>query len=300
MNLVVNYAAVGFRPYPELGEFVNVGVVAVEAGSRYLCYRLLSSQRTRRIKACFPELDIDLYRAGLRRLDDDLAALAVETNLWTDDGRRAGTNHPAQSDLFVDEGDVDLFERLTAPRMSPFFFASRGARLTDDVASCLDALYGRYVEHWNLAPVDYEEKKLTRDLRRLLQDNRLGRAYREAPWVGTDAYHVGIPLAFTPEGAEVPAKAIKPLNLAQATPTRIYTHGDEWIAKVRRLKRVGCLPGSFLFVVKKSDDEEGRAAAEDICEGLMLQGAEVAEIDDEPAILAFARIEEEPELELGW
>ena len=46
---------------------------------------------------------------------------------------------------------------------------------------------------------DYEEKQLTRDLRRLFQANRLGRLYREAPWVGTDAYHVGIPLVYTPK-----------------------------------------------------------------------------------------------------
>lgn len=298
MNLVVNFAAIGFRPYRELGEFVNVGLVAVEAKSRFLAYRLVSPQRTRRITACFPELDIAVFKNGIRRLESELAALAIETNLWADDTRRAGTNHPAQSDFFVDDGDIDLFRELTAPHGSPFFYASRGTRLTDDVEECVEELYKRYVEHWNLTAVDYEEKKLTRSIRQLLHTERLDRLYREAPWVGTDSYHVGIPLAFTPKGREVPEKAIKPLNLAQSTPTKIYTHGDEWISKVRRLRRVESLPERFLFVVHKAEDRERRDAANEICEGLERQGAEVVEVGEDEKILAFARIEEQRELEL--
>jgi hypothetical protein len=34
MNLILNYASIGFRPYPQLGDFVNVVSVAVEAKSR--------------------------------------------------------------------------------------------------------------------------------------------------------------------------------------------------------------------------------------------------------------------------
>lgn len=298
MNLVVNFAAIGFRPYPELGEFINVGLIAVEAKSRYLSYRLISPQRTKRISACFPEIDLAIFKNGIRRIDSEMSALSIETNLWADDAKQAGKSHPSQSDLFVEDGNIDLFRQLTAVQSSPFFYAARGTRLTDDLDECLDQLYRRYVEHWNLTPVDYEEKKLTRDLRKLLHSDRLDKLYREAPWVGTDAYHVGIPLAFTPNGSDIPEKAIKPLNLAQSTPTKIYTHGDEWMAKVRRLKRVECLPEEFLFVVQKSKDEEGRAAADEICEGLEQLGVRVIDVEDEKAILAFARIEEQRELKL--
>ena len=298
MKLVLNYAAIGYRPYPELGEFVNVGVLAVEPRSRFLAYRLSTPQRTRRVSACFPELDLSLYRNGLRRLEKELATLVIETNLWSDEARQAGRNHPAQSDLFAEAEGEDLFSRLAAPQDSPFFCAARGTRLCEDVAAAVDALYERFVEHRHLTPSDHEEKQLTREIRQLLRAHRLGRLYREAPWVGTDAYHVGIPLAFTPRGAETPAKAIKPLNLVRSTPTPIYTYGDEWIAKVHRLRRVGCLPQEFLFVVKMPEDGEERVAAEEICEGLAREGAAVAEIGDEEAILAFARIEEPPELTL--
>lgn len=298
MNLILNYAAIGFRPYPELGEFVNVGIVAVEAKSRYLGYRLISPQRTRRIAICFPQLEIGIYRTGLRRLESQLAALAIETNHWTDDARQVAKNHPAQSDFLVESGDDDLFRRLTAPQGSPFFHASRGTRLCTDMDAEISLLYDRYVEHRHLTQADYEEKQLTRDIRRLLQSQRLGRLYREAPWVGTDAYHVGIPLAFTPRGSETPEKAIKPLNLARSTPTPIYTYGDEWIAKVNRLKRVGCLPESFLFVVKMPESGDERVAAEEICEGLLKEGVQVADIGDAESILRFAKIEEQRELKL--
>ena len=310
MSLVVNFAAIGFRPYWDVGEFVNVGVLVVEARSRYLGYRLVSPQRTRRISACFPEVDLSVFKNGIRRLDSELSALAIETNLWTDESKPVGNrqsgakstgkSHPAQSDLFVDDGDIDLFRRLTEKRASPFFFASQGTQLAEELDPCLDSLYRRYVEHWNLTPADHEEKKLARDLRRLLHAHRLDRLYRECPWVGTEAYHVGIPLAFTPRGKDLPEKAIKPLNLAQSTPTRIYTHGDEWIAKVRRLKSVDSLPEEFLFVVKFPADDDARAAAEEICDGLLQLGVSVAEVGDVDAILDFARIEEQPELKLEF
>lgn len=297
MNLILNYAAVGFRPYPELGEFINVGIVAVEAQSRYLGYKLISPQRTRRVAVCFPQLDLALYKAGLKRLENELSALSIETNHWTDDARQVAKNHPAQSDFLVAE-EGDFFARLTAPQGSPFFYAARGTRMCDDLEATIAALYDRYVEHRHLTQADYEEKQLTRDIRKLLATQRLGRLYREAPWVGTDAYHVGIPLAFTPRGSESPEKAIKPLNLARSTTTPIYTYGDEWIAKVNRLKRVGCLPAEFLFVVKMPEDGEERIAAEEICEGLIREGVHVADIRDTDAILAFARIEEQRELKL--
>lgn len=297
MNLILNYAAVGFRPYPELGEFINVGIVAVEARSRYLGYRLVPAQRTRRVAACFPQLDLALYKAGLKRLESELSALAIETNHWTDDARQVAKNHPAQGDFLV-AGEGDFFGRLTAAQGSPFFYAARGTRLCDDLDATIASLYDRYVEHRHLTQADYEEKQLTRDIRKLLSTQRLGRLYREAPWVGTDAYHVGIPLAFTPRGSETPEKAIKPLNLARSTPTPIYTYGDEWIAKVNRLKRVGCLPAEFLFVVKMPEGEEERVAADEICDGLAREGAQVADIRDAEAILAFARIEEQRELKL--
>lgn len=297
MNLILNYAAVGFRPYPELGEFINVGIVAVEAQSRYLGYKLISPQRTRRVAVCFPQLDLALYKAGLKRLENELSALSIETNHWTDDARQVAKNHPAQSDFLVAE-EGDFFARLTAPQGSPFFYAARGTRMCGDLEATIAALYDRYVEHRHLTQADYEEKQLTRDIRKLLATQRLGRLYREAPWVGTDAYHVGIPLAFTPRGSESPEKAIKPLNLARSTTTPIYTYGDEWIAKVNRLKRVGCLPAEFLFVVKMPEDGEERIAAEEICEGLIREGVHVADIRDTDAILAFARIEEQRELKL--
>ncbi len=298
MNLAINYAVIGFRPYEEIGEFINVGILAVEGKSRFFSYRMLSPQRTKRIRSAFPEIDMGIYRDGISRIEGELAALAIETNRWGDDAGKSGRSNAAQLDLFHAEGSHDLFRKLTAQRSSPFFFAEKGTRLTDDVEMEVEGLFKRYVEHWNLTPVDYEEKKLTRDLRTLLRGEKLERMYREAPWVGTDAYHVRIPLAFQPEGHDIPIKAIKPLNLAQSTPTRIYTHGDDWIAKVRRLKRIKCLPKNFLFAVRKPVEEEAIAAAEEICEGLKGVGVEVADVDDTVAILAFAKIEEDPDLKL--
>ncbi|MDF1754583.1 MAG: DUF3037 domain-containing protein [Verrucomicrobiales bacterium] len=294
MELVLHYAIIGFRPFEEIGEFVNVGVLAVETRSRYLAYRLLPAQRTKRVRSCFPEIDISIYRTGLRRLDNELSTLAIETNLWADDSG-SGKSHPAQTDMFLNEGNVDLFQHLSRPRSSPFFHPIKGTRLTNDMDLAIEDLFARYVEHQNLTPIDYEEKKLVRDLKVILRKAKLDRYYRECSRVGTETYHVGIPLAYTPEGADSPAKAIKPLNLTQSSPTRIYTHGDEWIAKVNRLKSLGMLPNSFLFAVSMAESGPQKQAAEDICEGLVKAGVEVASIKEIEKIISFAKVAE-PEI----
>ena len=132
----------------------------------------------------------------------------------------------------------------------------------------------------------------------ILRRANLDRYYREYPRVGTDTYHVGIPLAYVPPGQENPIKAIKPLNLTQSSPTRIYTHGDEWIAKVNRLRSLGKLPESFLFAVNKSESGPEKQAAEDICEGLIKAGVQIAEMHDKDEIIEFAKVDEPEDLEL--
>ena len=298
MELVLHYAIIGFRPFPEIGEFLNVGVLAVECRSRYLSYRLLSTQRTKRIRASFPEIDVGVYRTGLRRLENELSAIAIETNHWADDVNRSGKNHPAQTDLFFKEGNIELFQQLTRPRNSPFFHPVKGTRLTDDMEVAVDDLFSRYVEHQNLTPIDYQEKKLAREVKMILRKAGLDKYYREHSKVGTDAYHVGIPLGYQPEGFDHPIKAIKALNLTQSTPTRIYTHGDEWIAKVNRLRSMGKLPDAFLFAVKKAEEGPSKEAADDICEGLVSAGVEVADVEEVEKIIRFARVGEPENLEL--
>lgn len=291
MELVLNYAVISFRPYEEVGEFINVGVLAVECQSRFLTYRMLPVQRTRRVRSCFPEIDLSMYRSGLRRLERELAALSQETNQWSDD---SGTksSHPAQTDLFLKEGSTDLFQYLSRPRGSLFFYPIKGARLTDDMDRAVDELFAKYVDHQNQSPIDYEEKKLVKSLKEIFRDAKLDKYYRDCPRLGSESYHVGIPLAYTPKGASIPMKVIKPLNLNQSSPTRIYTHGDDWIAKVNRLRTLGLLPRSFLFAVNKAKSNPEKKAANDICRGLVKAGAEVAGVEEIDKILAFAKVED--------
>ncbi|MEO0414220.1 MAG: DUF3037 domain-containing protein [Verrucomicrobiota bacterium] len=299
MDLVINYATIAFRPFEEAGEFVNIGIVAVEAQSRFLSFRLLPPQRTKRIRAAFPELDLALYRTGIRRIEHELSALAIETNMWGgDESKRQGAGSPGQIDLFEKTGGVELFQQLTRPRKASFFYATKGTRLTDDIDTAVDALFSRYVEHQNLTPVDYEEKRLTRDIRVILKKGGLDKFYKDAGYIGTDLYRVGIPLVFHPSDEKLPLKAIKPLNLAQSSPTRIYTHGDEWIAKVRRLKRLKRLPKEFLFTVNMPSDEDSKIAAKDICRGLEKVGAIVAELSEKERILEFAHVDANEEFTL--
>ncbi|MFP3758365.1 DUF3037 domain-containing protein, partial [Cupriavidus sp. SIMBA_020] len=60
MKHACRYALVRFMPYPETGEFANVGVVVMSPTARFFGYKLLD--RVGRITAFFDELDVTVYK----------------------------------------------------------------------------------------------------------------------------------------------------------------------------------------------------------------------------------------------
>jgi hypothetical protein len=89
---------------------------------------------------------------------------------------------------------------------------------------------------------------------------------------------------------ERPVKAVKPLFLAHDDPTRIVTHGDEWLNRLRRLKKHRFLPEMVLIPTDRptTDDMRGEAYKE-ICADLENERFEVSQIGDLDRIADFAR-----------
>lgn len=112
MNTAWNYATLAFQPYPDVGEFVNVGVLALAVPARVLAYRLLPAQATARIHGFFPELDITIYKEGRRRIEIELQRLEATINSVHGVGVHAADQPP----LPGAEVQADtLFKALTAP-----------------------------------------------------------------------------------------------------------------------------------------------------------------------------------------
>lgn len=140
------FATIAFQPYPDVGEFVNVGALAVAVPDRLLAFRLLPAQTTGRIHAFFPELDPDIYKEGRRRLNTEIERLELAVNHTLGESPAQRRVSPGQPPLPGTDGTADtLFKSLTAPRDGLFRFHPKGTRLAHGAEDLLDAVFDRYV-----------------------------------------------------------------------------------------------------------------------------------------------------------
>ncbi|RYD35239.1 MAG: DUF3037 domain-containing protein [Verrucomicrobiaceae bacterium] len=158
MNTAWHFATIAFQPYPDVGEFVNVGALAVAIPDRLLAYRLLPAKGTARIHAFFPELDPAIYMEGRHRLEAELERLEETVNHTLDMNLNRHRIPAGQPPLpgFAGEAEL-LFKSLTAPRDGLFRFHAKGVRLAPSKEKLLDAVFNRYVVRAAAGPNNEEE-----------------------------------------------------------------------------------------------------------------------------------------------
>jgi hypothetical protein len=251
-GFVCNYATARFRPYRETGEFVNVGVVLVCPELDFFGH-LFERRKHKRVTDFFPELDLEVFNAGLSGMLKELSRLT-------------GAETAAQQRVFGEEAKARIaaFKELVRPRETLFHFGEVGTVLAADPAQKLKELFCFYIKRQFAHEREYQEIIMRRQLGEFLQKVNLARFYRQDYRVGTDDYGVTLPFVYLEGNAA--RKAIKPLHLDKKEPTEIYRHGDAWIASVRRLRNMNCLPREVLFAVKAPfADSKRQAAAREIC-----------------------------------
>lgn len=276
-ELVCNYAIARFRPYRETGEFANVGIVVLCPEVDYFGYAF-ERRKYKRITDFFPELDIDIFKAGLDGLLKEL-------------GRVNGLKR--ETDQLVLGGEaqarIAVFKELVRPREALFHFGEVGTTLAIDPKEKLKQLFKYYVERQFAAQHEYQEVVMRRELCDFLQQANLARFYRQDYRIGDDNYNVHLPFVYL-EG-NTPRKAIKPLHLDKPATTDIYRHGDAWVSTIRRLTALNRLPKEFLFTVRgPTGDLKCEAAAQEICSELEKNGTRTVQFADRVAIEQFARI----------
>lgn len=276
-EFVCNYAIARFRPYRETGEFVNVGVVLLCPQLGFLGHAF-ERRKHKRITDFFPELDIDVFKAGLAGLLKELSRM---------------TGHGPDNQQFVleDEAQIRLaaFRELVRVRETLFHFGEVGTVLAEEPKAKLAQLFNYYIERQFARDREYQEIIMRRRLGDFLQKINLARFYRQDQRVGDDNYHVILP--FVHFEGDKPRKVIKPLHLEKPTTTDIYRHGDAWISHVRRLQRINRLPKDFLFAVRyPGGKSKGQAAAREICNDLEKLGALTVPFADTEAIRRFAQV----------
>jgi hypothetical protein len=270
------YALLRFRPFVETGEFANVGVVLLSPEGRFLGYKLL--KKYGRITQFFHQLDRKVYLDSKALFLEELVRFAAHLRQHALDGRKR------TPDVALATG---LFAELTRPRDAMLQFDERRVVLAQDPKAKLNELFDHYVER-DFVTKAYQERLFENNVRRLLYraDTALGIQYRQEK-VGTEDFMVNFPFVRM-VGSKVD-RIIKPLYLAQDEPTRVLTHGGQWVDKIHRLRKLGALPDRVLFpIVRPNVNARAFAAYEEIREDLVRADVAVVSDKDEGLILDFA------------
>jgi hypothetical protein len=277
MKLACNYAIVRFLPYPETGEFVNVGVVLVCAATGFFDFQM--AQRRRRVTDFFRELDPRIYQAGSRFFREELG---YYKNIFPT-GNAFQYALPETQQLVL-----ETFRKLVRPRESLFRFGEIQTALAKNPQIKLQELFEHFVNRQFAREKEYQEMLMANHLREVFHRLGVARQFRQEA-LGNERYEVTLPFVYRRE--ERLLKAIKPLDLDKPTSTKIYEHGDQWVNRLNRLTEMGKLPEQMLFAVREPEPEGTRAeAAKDILSRLRSLHARVVPMRDEKAVVDFTRV----------
>lgn len=227
MNYFCNYSIIRFLPYPETGEFVNIGVVLLASNGEFL-YKIETKRQ--RVTQFFHKLDYKIYIRARGEIDQELSRLSGFFN------RHRNQQHT----------QLTAFKNLIHPRETMIRFSAPGTIAVEHVGEALQSIFDHYINH-SFANKEYEEKVLERQLGQLLTSANLKQRYKEHK-LGTTDYPVKFPYVLMDADGANAAQAIKPIHLGHDEPAKILEHGDVWLARVRRLHKLQMLARDTLFI----------------------------------------------------
>ncbi|WP_460055471.1 DUF3037 domain-containing protein [Pseudomonas sp. S2_D06] len=227
MNIICNYSILRFLPYPETGEFVNIGVVLLANNGEF---RYKIATKRQRVTRFFETLEHKVYLRARNEVEDEF-------------NRLVGFFASQKSEIGL---LASTFKHLIHPRETMMRFSQPGSMTTDNIGQALDELFDHYVNH-SFANKEYQEKVLERQLGTLLASSNLKQRYKEQR-LGTKDYDVRFPFVMLAD--QVAEQAIKPLYFGQAEPSKILEHGDAWLSKVMRLNKAHRLAKDTLFIAE--------------------------------------------------
>jgi hypothetical protein len=225
MKYICNYSILRFLPYPETGEFVNIGIVLIANNGDF---RFKIEQKRQRVTNFFPSLESKIFQRARREMNAELARLS---GFFTQNRGDLGAL-------------LSTFKHLIHPRETMMRFSDPGTMATDNADVALNTLFDHYVNH-SFATKEYQETVLEKQLGKLLTDSHLRQRYSERK-LGTTEYPVKFPFVLCQ--GQMPVQAIKPIHLGHDEPSKILEHGDAWISKVRRLSGKHQLAEDTLFI----------------------------------------------------
>ena len=277
--IVCNYAVIRFLPYPDVGEFANIGVVVACPQTGFFDFKMATRQWAR-VTDFFPELDSDLLHAGRKMFAAELQR--VKTML-------TANRQPEQACMaFEQDAFRTCFRELVRTRESVFRFSPIGTALTENPAAKLEDLYAHHVSRQFAQHDVFQETVMAKRLTAVFRAANLASILRPRRF-GDDVYHYDFPFVRDTEAGHT--RAIRPLHLAQMDTTKIIDHGDQWCRRIERLRKTTNFPDEVLFVVKKPDVEGKRMdAARQIEDDIRKLNVRIALETAREDVITFARV----------
>lgn len=201
MSTIYRYSIIRFLPFADLGEFANIGIVALDSQNKILQFRLARA-RFRRLREFFGDEAYRAYGAAIEHLRLELASLTASAGFWANwEPDRA-------------------FSHLTRRHESSIVFSEVRTLLSSDgIDDVVDGLFNRLIERQRQEAHDLD---LIKDIRHELVANGI-RGFR-AIRVKDDVVPVTFPLAHR----NSKLNAIQPMVFSQKTPLAVFDHGAMW------------------------------------------------------------------------
>ena len=281
-SMTFNYSVIRFLPYPESGEFVNVGVVVSSPQTGFFDFRI-ERRKFRRIANFFPELHSEVYREGIYACAEEIGRMKAEIGINCKNAWQTAIN-PSFTTGF--------FRELIRPRETIIRYSEPGTVMTHEPEAVLNELFAHYVERMFAKEQDYQEEIMRKRVLEVLRTHKLLGKFKQEVRVGNEEYGFKLPFVTEPRIGFF-ERAIKPLNLSQDDSTKIYDHGEMWVNRIKRLQRMNLAPRDLLFTVNEPPTASRRHGAfSEVVAELEAQGTKVVRATDEKVIVDFASQED--------
>ena len=221
------YATVQFMPYPETGEFANVGVIVAVPQKNTFAFQL-ETKRYSRLTQFFHHLDRRVYIAAIKALEQELQFLTDAVNDKQLTAQKA-------------------FDLMVRPLEAVLRFSEERVKMSATPQILEKELFERFVQHDFAQHKNYEKQLQTR-VTRLVKSLDIKHKFEKGA-LGPDWYPVNVPLVQRKDNDHI--RVIHPLHFNRPEPEKIIEHGNLWAGKLATLEELGKLPKDILIPVEK-------------------------------------------------
>ncbi|WFE91467.1 DUF3037 domain-containing protein [Roseibium porphyridii] len=230
MGGIGQYAILRFRPYPETGEFANVGIVVWAPTTRELAYKVVPKNFPR-VRNFFQELETSILKETLASFEKELSRLKTDLSGLSEKKFNSAIIH------------------FTRPRETIFKFSElRSIRIKKEINITCDHLYERFVGR-SFVTKEYRERWMEKNIQETLKQHQLPDFTRQK--IVTPLFPIDLPLVHRSVGK---VSVIKPLAFDQNTASKMFDHGEHWNARFRALLDTGALNNNDILVPVEGPD----------------------------------------------